>query len=184
MLPSVPSSIPVTGMPVIVKQKSPSVRKRDKLRMSLFNAKQREKQFLEEKKFLETKIRSLHEESQCKSKTIAKLEVEISVIKSNSKKSKPKLSMMKISSQSISPTTKPKPLLSFSKVSYHEIPPKPESNSKITYHPNVIEACKMIYGKLPEQLTAGEAQHFQAYREWKIGNGQPIETDIAYKPID
>ena len=42
----------------------------------------------------------------------------------------------------------------------------------------------MMYGKSPDQLTDEEAQHFQGYREWKIGNGQPIETDIAYKPSD
>ena len=66
----------------------------------------------------------------------------------------------------------------------HEIPPKQKSSSKNTYHPNIIEACKLIYGKSPDRLTSEEAQHFQGYREWKIANGLPIETDIAYKPSD
>ena len=180
MLPPMPDAVHMTGMPVLVKQKSPSVQRRDKLRMLVFNAKRKEKQFFEEKHLLETEIKSLQEEMHFKSKTIARLEVEISVTKFNSKKPKPKLSIMKVSSHSISPTLKPKPVLSIVKVSNHEISPEPKN----TCHPNIIEACRMIYGKSPDQLTDEEAQHFQGYREWKIANGQPIETDIAYKPSD
>ena len=47
----------------------------------LFNAKRKEKQFLEERNFLETQIKSMQEEIQLKSKTISRLEVEISVTK-------------------------------------------------------------------------------------------------------
>ena len=124
----------------------------------------------------------MQEEIQPKPKTIARLEVEISVTKFDSKKSKPKLSIMKVSSQSISPMWKPKPLMSISLVSSHEILPKQKSSSKNAYQPNIFEACKLIYGN--HQLTSEEAQHIQGYREWKTANGEPIGTDIAYKPSD
>ena len=90
------------------------------------------------------------------------MEVEISVTKFDSKKPKTKLSIIsKVSNQT-----------------------KPKSSSTNTYHPNIIGACKLIYGKSPDQLTSEEAEHFQGYCEWEIANGQPIEKDIAYKPRD
>ena len=54
--------------------------------------------------------------------------------------------------------------------------PKPE------LHPHIVEACKAIYGKPPDQLTEEECEHFRGYRQWKINNGVPIEEDFLYKP--
>ena len=56
-------------------------------------------------------------------------------------------------------------------------PPKP------TYHPNIIEASRMLYGKHPDKLSSEERDHFSGYRQYKIDYGQPIEEDSAYNPI-
>ena len=50
------------------------------------------------------------------------------------------------------------------------------------FHPNIIEACKLIYGKLPNELTDEENEHFNGYKQWKIENGEPIEEDFVYNP--
>ena len=50
------------------------------------------------------------------------------------------------------------------------------------FHPNIVEACKMIYGKLPNELTDEENEHFNGYKQWKIDNGEPIEEDFVYNP--
>ena len=73
MLPAVPAAVHINGIPVVVKKKSPSEKKRYKLRMVSFNAMRKEKQFLEDRNFLETKIKSMQEEIQPKSKTIPRL---------------------------------------------------------------------------------------------------------------
>ena len=147
--------------------------------MLVFNLKKKEAQFSQEKILLGQKIKDLQEKLKLKSKVNAKLEVEISVMKFNLKKSKPKLTIMNVSSQNISP--KPKPMLSIVNVLNYDIPPKPKS-SKSCYHPHIIEACRLMYGKPPDQLSPEEAKHFNGYQEYKIRNGLPIEEDILYKP--
>ena len=57
-------------------------------------------------------------------------------------------------------------------------PPKP------IHHPNIIEACRMLYDKHPDKLSSEEREHFSGYRQYKINNGEPIEEDSAYNPSD
>ena len=147
-----------------VKQKSPSVQKRDRLRMLVFNLKKKEAQFSKEKILLNRTIQELQDK-----------------LKLNSLiKSKPKLTILNVSSQSISP--KPKPMLSIMNVLNYDIPPRPKSCTQNSYHPHIIEACRLMYGKPPDQLSPEEAEHFNGYQEYKIHNGLPIEEDILYKP--
>ena len=57
-------------------------------------------------------------------------------------------------------------------------PPKP------LHHPNIIEACRLLYGKHPDKLSSEEREHFSGYRQYKINNGEPIEEDFVYNPSD
>ena len=50
--------------------------------------------------------------------------------------------------------------LAFLKPNQIDVWPKPK------LHPNIIEACKVIYGKLLNE-------YFERYKKWKINNGQP-----------
>ena len=40
----------------------------------------------------------------------------------------------------------------------------------------------MMFGKPPELLSRDEAVKFDKYKQWKIGNGMPIENYPIYKP--
>ena len=53
-----------------------------------------------------------------------------------------------------------------------------------TYHPHIVEACRLMYGKKPDQLTPEESAHFKGYWQYKMNNGEPIEEDFVYKPDD
>ena len=57
-------------------------------------------------------------------------------------------------------------------------PPKP------LHHPNIIEACRLLYGKHPDKLSSEEREHFSCFRQYKINNGEPIEEDFVYNPSD
>ena len=57
------------------------------------------------------------------------------------------------------------------------IPPQP------IYHPAVIEACQIMHGKLPSQLSSEEIKEFKFYQQFKLDNGDPIEEDDAYLPL-
>ena len=87
-----------------------------------------------------------------------------------------KLLTVKISSVDILPKSKH---LSFSKPTACNIFP---SHPKPEYHPHIVEACRLMYGKQPDQLTPDESQHFRGYQQWKCDNGEPIEEDFIYKP--
>ena len=52
------------------------------------------------------------------------------------------------------------------------------------HHPNIIEACRLLYGKHPDELSCEEREHFSGYRQYKINNGEPIEEDFVYNPSD
>ena len=84
---------------------------------------------------------------------------------------------MKTNSVNISPNF---PNLSFSKPTVLNLlspPPSPK------FHPYVVEACRLMYGKLPDQLNSEESENFRRYRQWKEDSGEPIEEDVIYKPI-
>ena len=51
-----------------------------------------------------------------------------------------------------------------------------------SFHPNIVEASKLIYRKHPIDLTQEERKHFLGYQEYKIRNGLSIELDSVYKP--
>ena len=57
MLPAVPAAVHINGIPVVVKKKSPSEKKRYKLRMVSFNAMRKEKQFLKTEINLKPKLK-------------------------------------------------------------------------------------------------------------------------------
>ena len=86
-------------------QKSPSVMKRDQLRMILFNMKKKEEYFEKEKTILELKANNLQEELFKKMRIISKLEIEISKLSFSLHRPKPKLVIMNVSNQNIQPET-------------------------------------------------------------------------------
>jgi hypothetical protein len=71
--------------------------------------------------------------------------------------------------------------LTFSRPTLCSILPSPPGPQ---HHPNIVEACKMLYGKHPDQLSSEERNHFSGYRQWKMDNGEPIEEDFVYNPTD
>ena len=83
-----------------LKHKSPSARKRDNLRMTLFNNNKKEAECLCEKLILEDQIEHLQQQLLQKSKIISKLERDVSLVNP-----KPKLSIMTVSHQNIPPTS-------------------------------------------------------------------------------
>ena len=79
--------------------------------------------------------------------------------------------------------------LSFSYPCFIDIPPDPSFSQQATilkprYHPHIVEACRLMYSKKPDELSLKESDHFQGYRQYKIDNGLPIEEDFVYKPDD
>ena len=79
---------------------------------------------------------------------------------------------------SISPS---KPTLAFSRTTLIDIP-SVKTQKKMEYHPYVKEAIKMLYATEPDRLTEEQWEHFRGYYEYKKSKGEPIETDIVYKP--
>ena len=80
-----------------------------------------------------------------------------------------------------------KKCLSLAKMVSVSIPPAMVSRARpsipmTTYHPYIVEACRLMYGKKPDQLTSEESAHFKGYRQYKIDKGEPIEEDFVYKP--
>ena len=57
-------------------------------------------------------------------------------------------------------------------------PPGPQ------HHPNIVEACQMLYRKHPDQLSSEERDNFSGYRQWKMDNGEPIEEDFVNIPSE
>ena len=98
------------------KSKSPSMLKRDQLRMCHYNLRKMKEIIFD----LEMKKGALENESKKKTNKIFKLEVEISSLKFKSFKTKPKLSIRKVVNQEIPPVQNvsllnpPKPKLSIS----------------------------------------------------------------------
>ena len=91
-----------------------------------------------------------------------------------------KLSIQKNIQIDIPPTMKPK-TLSFTHPTIVSVPPiLPEPS----FHPYIVEASKMLYGKPPWELTSDQIEHFKGYQEYKIRSGLPIEEDICYKPSE
>ena len=90
------------------------------------------------------------------------------------------LSIEKTSSHSILSQPKTKTLSFSSPTSCNILPSLPKPN----YHPHIIEACRLMYSKHPDDLTPEECEHFRGYRQYKIDKGEPIETDFVYKPSD
>ena len=95
------------------------------------------------------------------------MEKEISLIKLDLPKTKPKLSIVKTLTQNIPPTA----------IHQLSIPPV----TKPSYHPAIIKACQMTFGKPPDLLSPDETLKFEQYKAWKIKNGMPIENDPIYK---
>ena len=60
--------------------------------------------------------------------------------------------------------------------SFPPLPPQPK------HHPNIVEACRLMYGKHPDKLSLEERNHFRGYRQWKEENGEPIEDDFVNIP--
>ena len=69
--------------------------------------------------------------------------------------------------------------LQFSKPSFVDICPEEQKES---YHPYLIEALKLMYGKTPDKMSTEEWDQFWHYYNWKKEKGEPIESDIVYKP--
>ena len=55
-------------------------------------------------------------------------------------------------------------------------------NQAPEYHPHIVEAIRLMYGKKPEQLTVEESEHFNGYCNYKRDKGEPIEEDFVHKP--
>ena len=89
------------------KHKSPSVKRRDLMRMMKFNTRKKEEELTTEIIFLNKKIKSMQHELDIKSKNIFKLELEVSKHKFNSFKSKPMLSICNVAHQNIPSTANP-----------------------------------------------------------------------------
>ena len=89
----------------------------------------------------------------------------------------PPLKMCTMMTISISPS---KPTLTFSRTTLIDIP-SVKTQKKPEYHPYVKEAIKMLYATEPDWLTEEQWEHFRGYYEYK-SKGEPIETDIVYKP--
>ena len=94
---------PVKVSATPLKHKSPSVKKRDLLRLVSFNMKKKEEELVKVKSTLDAKILSLEKDLIKKSNLIFKLELEVSNMKFNQKRHKPKLTMMKTTNQMIIP---------------------------------------------------------------------------------
>ena len=58
------------------------------------------------------------------------------------------------------------------------IPPRP------VYHPAILNACNAMFGKHPSHMTQEEVDKFKLYQQLKIRDGDSIEEDIVYQPID
>ena len=71
--------------------------------------------------------------------------------------------------------------LTFSRPTLCSILPSPSGPQ---HHPNIVEACRMLYGKHPDHLSLEEREHFSGYRQCKTDNGEPIEEDFVYNPSD
>ena len=111
------------------------------------------------------------------------------------KSKQPKLMVSIFPSINIQSTVKSKQL-SYSKTRQLDIQPTklsitkpiicnfPPVLPKPHFHPHIVEACKQIYGKRPEELSEEEKEHFRGYREWKIRNGMSVEEDTLYKPTE
>ena len=102
---------PVKVSATPLKHKSPSVKKRDLLRLVSFNMKKKEEELVKVKSTLDAKILSLEKDLIKKSNLIFKLELEVSNMKFNQKKHKPKLTMMKTSNQIIPGVPYPQKLI-------------------------------------------------------------------------
>ena len=89
---------------------------------------------------------------------------------------KPKLTISSLFNISIPPKYQ---ILTYSKTTSIDISP---TEPKPNYHPYVVEAIKLMYSKAPDELSADEWEQFQGYHKWKRDKGEPIETDIVYKP--
>jgi hypothetical protein len=86
--------------------------------------------------------------------------------------------------------------LSFSYLCFIDIQPDPLFSQQVTncdfstpilkqrHHPHIVEACRLMYSKKPDELSPEESEHFQGYRQYKIDNGLAIEEDFVYKPND
>ena len=83
------------------KHKSPSVKKRDSLRMVSFNMKKKDEEFEKLKTTVSAQILSQEKDQIKKSNLIFKLELEVSKMKFNQKRPKPNLTIMKTSNQII-----------------------------------------------------------------------------------
>ena len=85
--------------------KSPSIKKRDRLRMLQYILKKQEETFLREKIIFEQKVENVKEELQKKSSMITHLEQIISkLLQTKSNKSKPKLTISNVSNHDIPPS--------------------------------------------------------------------------------
>ena len=98
----------------------------------------------------------------------------------------PKLSITNVQTTNIPSQKRHLPNLQFSKpvlTSYLPVKDVQPVPSKPSYHPYILEACRLMYGgKHPEQLTMDEKEHFRRFQQWKTDNGEPIEEDFVYKP--
>jgi hypothetical protein len=91
-----------------------------------------------------------------------------------------KLSIQKTIGIDIPSTIKPK-TLSFTYPIIFSVPPiLPEPS----FHPYIVEASKMLYGKPPWELTSDQTEHFKGYQDYKFRSGLPIEEDLCYKPSE
>ena len=162
-----------------MKHKSPSVKRRDVIRILTYNIKKKEEELMKEKIAFTLKIRKLEKELKKKLKPPKRMVCILPPIDIQPTKRR-KLSKMKTSQIDIQPKSRPNNL-SFTKPTICSLPPYPP---KPKFHPHIVEACQQIYGKQPEELSQEETEHFRGYKEWKIRNGTPIEEDSLYKPRD
>ena len=66
------------------------------------------------------------------------------------------------------PSTKMPKTLSFTQPIIFSLPP---ILPKSSFHPYIVEASKMLYGKPPWELTADQTEHFKGYQDYKIRSG-------------
>ena len=107
---------------------------------------------------------------------------------------KTQVSLLKESPNDLSKT---RPICTFQKVSEVDIAPMNSSCANLTretqctisippkpvYHPAIINACKAMHDKHPDELNKEEVEKFNFYIRHKMNTGDPIEHNVIYLPM-
>ena len=89
----------------------------------------------------------------------------------------PNLTAKSLTSINIFPRAVKKPKMEIVRVQSTTVLPRK------VYHPTIINACQAMFAKHPSQLVPEEVTKFKFYRNMKIQNRDPIESDVIYLPI-